>query len=133
MRCSASLRYGVNHLLCAKELYKQHVKGDWQTLNNVPYQSKSVVVELNLTSSDKEPAQWVKVKLNKRLLIFLRKSCKWIILPYGKRRQNEKKFIFQLTNELRNLSYYLGIDLQRHTRCLWRVCLLQMIDCVLRR
>jgi hypothetical protein len=29
----------------------------------VPYQSKSVVVELNLTSSDKEPAQWVKVKL----------------------------------------------------------------------
>ncbi|MBA6232496.1 transposase [Colwellia sp. MB3u-64] len=54
---------GVNHLLCAKELYKQHVKGHWQTLNNVPYQSKSVVVELNLTSSDKEPAQWVKVKL----------------------------------------------------------------------
>jgi hypothetical protein len=54
---------GVNHLLCAKELYKQHVKGHWQTLNNVPYQSKSVVVELNLTSSDKEPAQWVKIKL----------------------------------------------------------------------
>jgi hypothetical protein len=25
--------------------------------------SKSIVVELNLTSSDKEPAQWVKVKL----------------------------------------------------------------------
>jgi hypothetical protein len=48
---------GVNHLLCAKELYKQHVKGHWQTLNNVPYQSKSVVVDLNLTSSDKEPAQ----------------------------------------------------------------------------
>ena len=54
---------GMTHLLCAKELYKQHVKGQWQTLNNVPYQSKSIVVELNLTSSDKEPAQWVKVKL----------------------------------------------------------------------
>jgi len=49
---------GMAHLLCAKELYKQHVKGQWQTLNNVPYQSKSIVVELNFTSSDKEPAQW---------------------------------------------------------------------------
>ena len=54
---------GISHLLCAKALYKQHVKGQWQTLNNVPYQSKSIVVELNLASSDKEPAQWVKVKL----------------------------------------------------------------------
>lgn len=54
---------GISHLLCAKALYKQHVKGQWQTLNNVPYQSKSIVVELNLTSSTKEPAQWVKVKL----------------------------------------------------------------------
>jgi IS4 transposase len=27
------------------------------------YQSKSIVVELNLASSDKEPAQWIKVKL----------------------------------------------------------------------
>ena len=54
---------GITHLLCAKELYKQHVKGQWQTLNNVPYMSKSIRVELNLTSSDKEPAQWVKVKL----------------------------------------------------------------------
>ena len=51
------------HLLSAQELYKQHIKGHWQTLNSVPYQSKSIVVELNLTSSDKEPAQWVKVKL----------------------------------------------------------------------
>ena len=54
---------GVSHLLCAKGLYKQHVKGQWQTINHVPYQSKSIVVELNLTSSDKEPAQWIKVKL----------------------------------------------------------------------
>lgn len=55
---------GVGHFLCAKDLYKQHVKGHWQTLNNVPYQSKSIVVELNLASSDKEPTQWVKVKLH---------------------------------------------------------------------
>jgi len=54
---------GEVKLLCAKALYKEHVKGCWQTINNVPYQSKSIVVELNLTSSDKEPAQWVKVKL----------------------------------------------------------------------
>jgi len=54
---------GNSHLLCAQELYKQHVKGHWQTLNHAPYQSKSIVVELNLTSSAKEPAQWVKVKL----------------------------------------------------------------------
>jgi len=41
---------GVSHLLCAKELYKQHVKGHRQTINNVPYMSKSIVVELNLTN-----------------------------------------------------------------------------------
>jgi len=39
------------------QLYKQYVKGHWQTLNNLPYQSQSIVVELNLTRSDKEPAQ----------------------------------------------------------------------------
>lgn len=54
---------GVSHLLCAKALYKQHVKGHWQTLNHVPYQSKSITVELNLANSDKELAQWIKVKL----------------------------------------------------------------------
>ncbi|GAW98016.1 MULTISPECIES: IS4 family transposase [Colwellia] len=54
---------GKVKLLCAKALYKAHVKGHWQTLNHVPYQSKSITVELNLASSDKEPAQWVKVKL----------------------------------------------------------------------
>jgi len=54
---------GETHLLCAQALYKDHVKGHWEALNNVPYQSKSIVVELNLTSSDKAPAQWVKVKL----------------------------------------------------------------------
>ena len=54
---------GTAHLLCAKQLYKQFVKGRWKTLNNLPYQSKSIVVELNLAGSDKEPAQWVKVKL----------------------------------------------------------------------
>jgi len=54
---------GISHLLCAQELYKQYVKWSWQTLHNVPYQSKYIVVELNFTSSDKEPAKWVKVKL----------------------------------------------------------------------
>jgi hypothetical protein len=54
---------GKVKLLCAKALYKEHIKGCWQTLNYLPYQSKSIVVELNLASSDKEPVQWVKVKL----------------------------------------------------------------------
>ena len=54
---------GISRLLCAKELYKQHVKGHWQTLSNLPYQSKSTVVELNLATTNKEPSQWVKVKL----------------------------------------------------------------------
>jgi SRSO17 transposase len=54
---------GNSHLLCAQELYKQHVKGRWQTLDHMPYQSKSIAVELNLASSAKESPQWVKVKL----------------------------------------------------------------------
>jgi len=54
---------GNAHLLFVQELYKQHVKGHWQTLNHTPYQSRSIVVELNLASSAKEPAQWLKVKL----------------------------------------------------------------------
>jgi hypothetical protein len=41
---------GVSHSLCAQELYKQHIKGQWKTLNHVPYQSKSIALELNLTS-----------------------------------------------------------------------------------
>jgi hypothetical protein len=54
---------GKPQLLCDQQLYQQHVKGDWQSLNKATYQSKSVVVELNLTTTNKEPAQWVKVKL----------------------------------------------------------------------
>jgi hypothetical protein len=54
---------GEAELLCAKGLNKEHIKGCWQTLNNEPYKSKSIVVELNLARSDKEPARWVKVKL----------------------------------------------------------------------
>jgi hypothetical protein len=54
---------GKVKLLCANALYKEHVKGCWQTLNQVPYQSKSIAVELNLANSDKESAPWVKVKL----------------------------------------------------------------------
>jgi hypothetical protein len=54
---------GDVHMLCAKQLYKQPVKGKWQSLSKLPYQSKSIVVELNLAATDKEPDQWVKVKL----------------------------------------------------------------------
>ena len=57
-------------MLCAKQLYKQQVKGKWQSLSKVPYQSKSIVVELNLAATQKEPDQWVKVKL-----LFVRSMC----------------------------------------------------------
>ena len=50
-------------MLCAKQLYQQHVKGKWQSLTKLPYQSKSIVVELNLAATDKEHDQWIKVKL----------------------------------------------------------------------
>ncbi len=54
---------GEPRMLCATQLYQQHVKGHWQSLKALPYQSKSIVVELNLATTDKEAAQWVKVKL----------------------------------------------------------------------
>ncbi len=54
---------GKTEMLCAKQLYQQHVKGKWQSLTKLPYQSKSIVVELNLAATDKEHDQWIKVKL----------------------------------------------------------------------
>lgn len=62
MKCRIVMN-DASHLLCAKELYKQRDKGRLHTVNNIHYQSKSIVVELNLTRLDKEPAQQVKVKL----------------------------------------------------------------------
>jgi len=47
----------------ASELYQAHIKGDWQKLNAMPYQSKSIVVKLNLAQSKKEADAWSKVKL----------------------------------------------------------------------
>ena len=44
-------------------LYKRCVRKAWQTLPGQPYQAKVVDVELNLAESDKEPEQWVKVRL----------------------------------------------------------------------
>jgi hypothetical protein len=55
---------GEQSLSCtAEELYKSHVKGQWHKIHGKPYQSKSMVVELNLAQSDKECEQWIKVKL----------------------------------------------------------------------
>jgi SRSO17 transposase len=47
----------------AEQLYKYAVRGQWKKTPGQPYQSKAVDVELNLASSDKEPEQWIKVRL----------------------------------------------------------------------
>jgi len=60
------MKYQVRHteqLMNAQELFKYQVKGHWHKLNGQPYQSKSVTVDLNLSTSPKEPEQWILVKL----------------------------------------------------------------------
>lgn len=47
----------------AQELYQSHIKGQWQSIKDRPYQSKSIIVELNLAQSKKEDDRWIKVKL----------------------------------------------------------------------
>ena len=47
----------------AAEIFKTQVKGQWQKLAGLPYQTKSLVVELNLAMTAKEQPQYVKVKL----------------------------------------------------------------------
>ena len=47
----------------AAEIFKTQVKGQWQKLAGLPYQTKSLVVELNLAMTAKDQAQYVKVKL----------------------------------------------------------------------
>jgi hypothetical protein len=44
-------------------LYKQTVRKKWQKISGQPYQCKILDVQLNLTSSDKEPEQWRNVRL----------------------------------------------------------------------
>jgi hypothetical protein len=46
-----------------KGLYKQTVRKKWQKISGQPYQCKILDVQLNLTSSDKEPEQWRNVRL----------------------------------------------------------------------
>ncbi len=49
--------------LSAVGLYKDQVKGQWAKIKGGPYQSKSIIVELNLAQSNKESDHWVRVKL----------------------------------------------------------------------
>jgi len=53
----------TEQLMNAQELFKHQVKGHWRQLNGQPYQSKSITVDLNLSTSPKEPEQWISVKL----------------------------------------------------------------------
>jgi hypothetical protein len=54
---------GAYHMLNATELHKHHVKGQWQKGRGLPYQFKSVEVELNLAQTKEDDDQWIKVKL----------------------------------------------------------------------
>jgi len=47
----------------ASELYQAHIKGNWKKVNTLPYQSKSLIVKVNLAQSKKEADHWIKVKL----------------------------------------------------------------------
>ncbi|MCH9659867.1 MAG: transposase [Bacteroidetes bacterium] len=60
--------YYVNGKQCvvmtnAKELYKHHVRKQWQRIQGTSYHYKVLNVELNLTSSPKESPQWVSYRL----------------------------------------------------------------------
>ena len=46
----------------ASELYQAHIKGNWKKVNTLPYQSKSLIVKVNLAQSKKFD-HWIKVKL----------------------------------------------------------------------
>jgi hypothetical protein len=54
---------GAYQMLNADELYKHHVKGQWQKGRGLPYQFKSIEVSLNLAQSKDEDDHWIKVKL----------------------------------------------------------------------
>ncbi|KAA0448388.1 MAG: transposase [Candidatus Thioglobus sp.] len=45
------------------ELFKTKIKRQWQKLAGLPYQTKSIIVEVNLAQTAKEQARWVKIKL----------------------------------------------------------------------
>ena len=47
----------------AAQLFKSHVKQQWVKLAGLPYQTKSIVVEINLAQTAKEQDKWVKAKL----------------------------------------------------------------------
>ncbi len=47
--------------LCA--LYQSAVRGHWQKIPGQPYQSKTIVVDLNLNDPKTETARWIKVRL----------------------------------------------------------------------
>jgi len=63
-------RYGVSKAgrrvysdYTAQELYQVAVKKNWKACASTPYQSVVVDIELNLATSEKEPAQWIKARL----------------------------------------------------------------------
>jgi hypothetical protein len=47
--------------VCA--LYQSAVRGQWEKVAGQPYQSKTVVVELNLNDPKDEVTRWIKVRL----------------------------------------------------------------------
>ena len=44
-------------------MYRSEVRKQWEKVPGQPYQSKTIVVELNLNDSKEEAARWIKVRL----------------------------------------------------------------------
>ena len=49
--------------LDVKSLYQQNIRGHWKKVPGQPYQANMLDVELNLSASQPEPEQWIKVRL----------------------------------------------------------------------
>ena len=54
---------GITSSFNSQELFKDQIKGNWERVQGVKYQSKSTIVELNLATTKDEPDHWTKVKL----------------------------------------------------------------------
>lgn len=51
-------------MLNATELFNKLVRKQWDKIPGMPYQAKTIEVELNLASKKTDPEQWITVRLH---------------------------------------------------------------------
>lgn len=51
---------GITYLFNSQALFKDQIKGNLDHVQEVKYQSKSIIVELNLATTKNEPDHWRK-------------------------------------------------------------------------